>query len=652
MYFVQNPWPFFDEVEADLRPIINEQGQKLISDADIKKIDKKISPKPLIDVFQYFSSINKVIIALEPYKYTYIPYALFKEFTSVSDRIGNILTRIRTIRAIYKQNDLFDKLSNELTKLNTVSLSHTNQLYQHWLGRDRKDGEDDPFIYSPKPEYENFPKIWLEVEKMKETWYTFNMVAFPWLKVFAESGAMEESVKNLQRINKTQNFLLDELFTSKELTTKGSFQDALFRLEIFYFYVQIDILNGGKPKVQSDKEKTAHAKAQLEDMVIKLLHAQILDHAEKYHLNYGQNSSPLKDLPRCISDRIEQLQQHLTTTNEGDLNAANRDLQERGTILYELVDNLEQWFNDMTSFLTPFSQVLRKPQNMITQVRGEIGRQLDDFDQYAQSVKEESDRTDLQQVLDEKIQSLEHTLETYNQEIAPLINQKIEIIPSLNQIIDKYDRQFSEIKTEVSQLFKSFRQQKELNLQPTFKIWEEKYEEIITRSRFPLKRALASVLDDFQIPLAKEDDFFKRVYEMSTNQENVADSLSSEYLLPEKLSDRTLRDRINQINLKIEEIERVKALYSAEKLHFIQLLEQHLKTTHNIESKKCIICHKSVNVAEDHFIQCEFCKSLSHYTCAAWWVNKYNSCPVCHNQYTIPNSHLYDPSQMEHEEEQ
>jgi hypothetical protein len=651
MYFVHNSWPFFDEAEADLKPIINEQGQKLISDADVKKIDKKISPKPLIDVFQYFSNINKVIIALEPFKYTYIPALLYKEFIHVSERIGAILTRIRTIRAVYNQNTLFEKLFNELTRLNTVGISHINQIYQHWLGRARKEGESDPFLLNTRVDFEYFPQIWLDLEKIKQTWYTFNMIAFPWLKVFAESGAMEEGVKNLQRINKTQNFLIDELFHAHEVEAQGGFQDPRFRLEIFYFFLQIGILNNGKSKVQADKEQAAHAKIQLEEYVLKLLHAQILANTEKYNLDYKPSSNPLKDLARSVLERLNTMQQQLTTTNEGDLNAANKDLQEKGSVLFELIDTIEQWFNDISPFLAPFSQVLRKPQNMITQTRGEIGRQLDDFDQYTQSVQEESDRTDLQQVLEEHIISLEQILESYQQEIRPLITKKIDIIPALNQIIDKYERQFIDKKAEVSRLFKDYRQQKELNLQPTFKLWEERYEEIITRSRFALKRALASVLDEFQLPLSKEDEFFKRAYEIATNQETVADSLSAEYLLPQKLSERTLRDRINQINVKIEEIERVKQLYSAEKLHFIQILEQHLKTTHNIESKKCIICHKPVVVTEDHFIQCEFCKSLSHYTCAAWWVNKYNSCPVCHNQYTIPNSQIYDPSQIEHEEE-
>ncbi len=132
-------------------------------------------------------------------------------------------------------------------------------------------------------------------------------------------------------------------------------------------------------------------------------------------------------------------------------------------------------------------------------------------------------------------------------------------------------------------------------------------------------------------------------------EDELPSAFTSTLLQPERMTEKELRDRINAVNEKLLELEGQQHYLEEEKQKFQEYLGKVLKTTRNLETKQCVICHKPVDVTNDHFIQCEFCKSLSHYSCAAWWINKYNSCPVCHNSYTVPNSDVYDPDAVNQE---
>ena len=48
---------------------------------------------------------------------------------------------------------------------------------------------------------------------------------------------------------------------------------------------------------------------------------------------------------------------------------------------------------------------------------------------------------------------------------------------------------------------------------------------------------------------------------------------------------------------------------------------------------QCTVCHKYIWYGRNYSIQCSFCGSKFHYLCVDSWLMKYNSCPMCQNEF-------------------
>lgn len=55
---------------------------------------------------------------------------------------------------------------------------------------------------------------------------------------------------------------------------------------------------------------------------------------------------------------------------------------------------------------------------------------------------------------------------------------------------------------------------------------------------------------------------------------------------------------------------------------------------------QCPICHKYIGLKGERKIKCSYCGSQYHSGCISSWLIKYNSCPVCLNEFLIPKSLL------------
>ena len=51
---------------------------------------------------------------------------------------------------------------------------------------------------------------------------------------------------------------------------------------------------------------------------------------------------------------------------------------------------------------------------------------------------------------------------------------------------------------------------------------------------------------------------------------------------------------------------------------------------------QCTICHKYINPNKHNKLECSFCGSPYHTTCIESWLLKYNSCPMCLNEFLMP----------------
>ncbi|MHA1584153.1 MAG: hypothetical protein ACTSWL_02780, partial [Promethearchaeota archaeon] len=366
-------------------------------------------------------------------------------------------------------------------------------------------------------------------------------------------------------------------------------------------------------------------------------------------LNFGLNFNfsslphPLKDYSQHILRFFDNQIEQLTEQHQGDFKGANQDLQPIGKKIFENIAILNQWIDDQTDLLQPWVQIGRRMKKSLNSLRGEINQKLEDFEQYAQSLQEHNTKMELEDIISNKIHELESLLNEYQETTAPIIDRNFPEIEELKKIVKDYLNRMIHLKKDMNQILKEYKS-KDLDIVPLVSMWENKYDEVLNRTKFSLRKNISELFAQFNTVLEEEKEFSDTLKNINVHDE-IPINFSGDLINPERFTVNDLRSRIAKLNNKIGEVKEISNKLTTEKERYTQLLEGQLKEQ-GLESKKCIICHKLVNVAEDHYIKCEFCGSLSHYTCAVWWLNKYNSCPVCNNKYTIPNNDLYDPDEI------
>jgi len=217
--------------------------------------------------------------------------------------------------------------------------------------------------------------------------------------------------------------------------------------------------------------------------------------------------------------------------------------------------------------------------------------------------------------------------------------------------LDDFQANFNTINAEVSKLFKEYQTKANFNVYSSLKHWEEKFNELKNRVKFVVSALFMSFFDKFKDVIEKEQSFFNMVSNIPLKAAELPLSFSLDILLPEKLTEKQLRERLHTLDRKIKEIDKLKEMHEIERKKYQDFLEKILSDRNEITAQQCVVCHKDVNLIDDHYIKCEFCGRLSHYLCSAWWLEKHNSCPVCNNQYCVPNSGMYENDFYEDENE-
>jgi len=425
-----------------------------------------------------------------------------------------------------------------------------------------------------------------------------------------------------------------------------SLENKAFRLELFFHLHELNILKSENSYSKMEKEKKNQIKRQLELFSNDIINQLMNQVAKEYEIGYPEDESinPIKEIPRIMLKQLNKKQEDLTDEYNGDLHTANQILQEHGKILFEIIEQIEIRLKNISSLMNPWPDVLKKTNQMLKQLRGEISRQLDEFDQYTSSIQIDSDKIKLENLIKENIKKLEVVLNDYQKTTSPYIPESIPKIDELKKVIDEFQTQILNIKEETEKIFNSYGK-KGVDLLSIKENWDEEYEAILNRAKFTLKGLIISIFHQFNSVLEKEQDFFDTL-KKDPLKESLHFLNSTEFLKPERMSEKELRSKIQKYSKKISEIEDLKADYLKEKKKLIEILENQLED-HGLKSGTCAICRKPVNVAEDNFVKCEFCGALTHYTCVVQWIQHHNSCPVCMNQYTIPNNGIYDPEELE-----
>ena len=639
-YIINNNWKIFSTLDEILAKIIDDNGNKLIDSlSQLKKIEREIKPNFTNRIFKYLQNINLLLTNLNSNNYTHIPELIYLEISTIENSISNILPKLRSIRLIYKENTIFSRTIKELQQLSDRCQKNNTIILNNWNQFSDYDEKSKKFSIASKRPYENKPQIWYSFAFLKESKFFLSFDKYPWMKNFKEADYL---IKKLR----SSKFILSEIFTMSDLIDQPSIKNKPFRLEFFFLLYELKILKTENLYSKMEKIKKNQIKRQLELFSHDIINQLMSQAAKEYEIGYSRDEdiNPQKEIPRTMLDLLNRKQEEITSEYHGDFHTANQILQEHGKILFEIIDQIELRLKNISNLMNPWPDVLKKSYQMLNQLRGEISRQLEDFEQYSSSIQVDSDKIILEQITQKNIRQLENLLKDYQKVTAPYIPESLPKIDELKGIIDDFHKKISNSNDDIEKTFKEFGK-KGVNIASIKDNWDDEYKAILNRAKFSLKGLIISIFHQFNNVLEKEQDFFD-----SLNEDPLGDNLekydSTDFLKPERLSEKDLRNKISKYNNKILEFEDLKVKYTKEKENLVKILESQLNEN-GLKSGTCAICRQSVNVAEDNFVKCEFCGALTHYTCVVQWIQHHNSCPVCMNQYTIPNNGLFDPDKLE-----
>jgi hypothetical protein len=653
LYFFNNKWEVFTQLENVFASLLTETGnRKIMGENPLKSYKNEVKSRQLKPYFKYLSFLEELYYQIVQDEYIVIPELIVKELGDLRKLISSSHTKIRTIRTIYKDHDFFEKIEIVLDQflkiIHTQYEKYSEYFEQEILRNNKLDIDRNPPYSIQTINYEYKAQLWVDFERITHKTIQISKTLPSWLKFTSDFSQFLTVIKKIEKMDENNQVQIQKILEIEDLKTHSTLGNKKFLIEWIYLLRNSKVITAVDSGFKIEKEEKKKMKLRLQEKINLLLSQKASDilklipiEGESIHFpenfRFQNNYSPL------LLDLLSNKQEFLTSEYYGDFRKINEELQSFGNIIFSVLDELETWITKITPYLLPMNQVIDPFKKVITKLRGEINRQLDDFEIYAVSVQKDNNKMELEKLLDDQVKKLNNLLINYQNQIDPVIKSNIPELTSLETQIQVFTSDLAEINKDVQDIFQNF-QDKPVDINFFIEKWEDKYQEIINRTNFSVKSTLGLIFNRFNQILHQEQVFIDK-FKKSSVESGLPKFFSSEFLSQERYSEQDLRNRIKYLDNKILEFEDIKSSYLSEKEKYLTYLEEMLKAD-GLESKKCIICYKAVNVASDNFIKCEFCGSLSHYVCNVWWLNKFNSCPMCHHKYTIPNNSIYDPNSM------
>ncbi len=746
-----NKWKFFKKLDRIFGKIIDDNAKKLLSDKkDLKKYERKIffKVKKADEIEDYLQNTSEYLKDIDPTYFRAIPSILALEIDLISREISINQTLIRTIRAKYKKKDAFSKVKERLNSLKDKCHSLLEALVEKWRPYITSKIEKvlannsfsiDTFHLHSIPGFLDKPQIWYDLHYLKKTQCSFdNSQAsdFKWLS----SGAYKEFkvftgiIEKIIQKTKGSTFHLVDIYSSENLQQLETMKNPRFRLELIYHFFQLGIIKESQDYFNSEvhtqietyaEEKMAKAIEHIlseditkpdllispkspnksksipssESKIGSASHSEIFSdlNIKGMQLDSGISLSedPLTYLEMILIDAIQKKKEQYIEDTSGDLVKSADKLEKHESEFLGYIEAIENWIHQ---YIRPFiqssySDLLNQFQITIKSLKENILREIEDFESYAENVRAESHRSQLNKQINEKVSKLQDLVQSYQEQTFEIAQTHFPQIDELKSLLHTYRKDFEGIQSEVSDIFQTYEKDKNINIHENFKYWQESYDRLVQQTNFFITKAMNNLINEFTDIIEKENDFFQGISPLNFNlisMENIQaveeeedkrsagsnkpkkdaeteiDSLSNQdkseidqidkkqekkslkvtsFLLPENLTVHQIKQYIGKINKKMDKLGDLRQNFRKQKQYYQKMLRKKLKDKHEIVSKKCAICHKMVDVSEDHYIVCEFCQAMYHYTCSANWIEKYNSCPVCNNSYTKPHSHMFNPEE-------
>jgi len=598
-------------------------------------------------------------IDLHSTSYFYLKSEILKELNKIIQELQNLNSNCSNINRLLKNGtyfltDLIKSSKNLLLKSNDIASNLINSLKE------------------TQKLYENNLHLWIELNKIKNISFRLNKIP-DFLEKWDEIKELFVFVKSLNEVfikKRKKNgqeslltFQFDEItqyFLSKEDNKSDFYADIIYLLhsnKLIEEYQGDEFIN-----VLERKEIIQNIQDFIRPLLISLIldkFYQIIFEIQDVDPEKGSELDPdkLKDekisnfLPKIVDYYIMGLEKKFQEKINDD--TETEEFEKIANFYYQKIDefyskiqDIEDWLLTLENFLNPYNSITESLRKIFTNLTAEISRRKNEYLTFIKTVKDEELRVNIRKYIKDKISELNDLIRTYEDETSLIIKEEFPQLKRIRDILNRYTSKIQSIKDEV---YKTLDSQKshDIDIYQIIKSWEENFNRKRQQLTFLISLMINKLFKSFKELLDKEGFLFATITEISEQTENFEQlplNFALSAFLAEKLTEEELRERIAEISSKINHLNNSLGLYQVEQSKLEKILTNKVKINKGISDSNvpCTVCHKYINFAKDKVITCPFCGSTYHYLCVAFWLSKYNSCPMCQNHFLEPHSDLFD----------
>ena len=676
MHLFDNTFDGYKEVKGyEREELLNIKNKILdIQSGEIKDqtLEDLLKSEFKVEIIEEYSKyFNEIKQFLEDYlmiksniDYYFLKSTIYNELELISTNIANLSANARNIKRFLKNGNQLDEI---LLKYKTV----LNKI-EAFLPQLKKD------IFKKEKDYDNEINLWIESNKIKNLTFRMNNVSES-LSKWQEVKDLESYIKDLieakmqKKIKSWKDVTLslpfDELyqfFLSKDEKNIDVYNDLLFllyRKNVIEEYQGDDFIN-----VLERKETIKKLKEKIRPFILALIRdkleeniKEIEDMDKKYDLTgsgLGKvNLNALMDqkfkdfLPKIVDfyfkglDKRFQMVANQVENPEEFIEVVNTCYNKINNFATK-VDEIDTWILRFDNILKPYENITDSLKKSIANLSSEIYRRKEEYLNYMSNIRDESLRIELKKYVDERIDAVNKIINSYEDETSVIIREELPQLKQIRDLLSEYKGKIDKIKDEVYIKLEAYKEQN-VDMYQVIKHWEDNFNRKKQQLTFLLTVLVNKIFKSFSELIDKESIMFAEINEITKQAENfeglpINFALSS--FLANRLSESELRERITEINAKVNQLTTSLGLYQIEASKLEEILSNKVKMREGVSASnvQCTVCHKNINFAKDKLITCPFCGSTYHYLCVADWLSKYNSCPMCQNQFLDPNLGIFE----------
>ncbi|MFW9826207.1 MAG: hypothetical protein ACFFEY_01140 [Candidatus Thorarchaeota archaeon] len=626
------------------------------------KLKLRLSSELINQYSDYLKAIKdfteNYLLISENSNFFYLKNEILNELQLISNNLQNLSSNTRNVMRITKNN----------TNLNQ-SISVIENLLAEFTRLSAKIQDSIKEIKSLK---EDTISLWTDINKIKNLSFKLNEIPSN-LKSWNEIKELYAFVKSLNEVlqerrkkdrkEKILNFHFDEIyqfFVTKEDQRINFYSDLIYLLhlnKIFELYQGEEFVN-----ILERKEVIQNLKSYIQPLLNEFIEEKLsgiiseIIEFKKKEKDEGFNIEQLKKekisvfLPKIVDYYIISLEKRFQEKIHDVIET--EEFEEIANFYYQKIENfssiinsIEDWAINFENLLYPYESIIVGLRKIFSNVNSEIFRRKNEYLNFIKTVKDEEFRIEIRKFVSEKILEVNELIRLYEDETSLIIKEEFPQLKRIREILEEYNSKIQNIKEGVYKKLDSMKSN-DIDIYQVIKYWEDSLNRKRQQLTFLISLLINKLFKSFKDLIEKEGILFATITEITKQTENFEGlplnfALSS--FLAEKLTEDELKERISEIKSKINQLNNSLGLYQVERSKLEKILTNKVKIREGISASDvpCTVCHKYINFAKDKVITCPFCGSTYHYLCVAFWLSKYNSCPMCQNHFLEPHSQLF-----------